>query len=385
MTSSSTSARPTHDAAAPTVSAMELTTFDAPLAMVQLPSATPGPGAIVADVTHAGICGTDMHLQAGRMPIPLPVVLGHEAVGTVRALGEGVTVDATGQPLQVGDAISWMSNIPCGQCFYCTVEKQPSLCETRKVYGINQSSAEWPHLSGGWAEQIYLQPGSTVIKLPEGASPDAVIALGCAGPTATHALHSMASPQAGDVVVVQGSGPVGLAAAMLARLAGAATVILVGGPANRLETAKQLGIGDVHIDIFDTTPDERLEQVRAQTPEGRGADFVIEATGVPTAVAEGIDMARRGATYLVVGQYTDHGATPINPHLITKKQLRMLGSWAFSAADHLQYVQSVPALAARFDLSALLTHYPLAEANQALDDMRSGKTLKPVLVVGRQD
>ena len=71
----------------------------------------------------------------------------------------------------------------------------------------------------------------------------------------------------------------------------------------------------------------------AETEGGRGVDFVIEATGVPSAVAEGIDFARRGATYLVVGQYTDHGPTMINPHHITKKQLRVLGSWAFSAAD----------------------------------------------------
>ena len=374
MTTSSTSARP--------VSAMQLTSFEAPLELTSMTSTSPGPGAIVADVTHAGVCGTDMHLQQGRMPIPLPVILGHEAVGVVRELGEGVTTDAMGQTLQVGDAISWMSNIPCGQCFYCTEENQPSLCESRRVYGINQSSAAWPHLSGGWSEQMYLQPGSTVIKLPAGATPDAVIALGCAGPTATHAMQSMAQPRTGDVVVVQGSGPVGLASAMLAQLAGAAKVILVGGPANRLEIARGLGIGDVHIDIFETTPEERLALVLAETPGGRGADFVIEATGVPTAVAEGIDLARRGATYLVVGQYTDHGTTLINPHYITKKQLRVLGSWAFSAADHLQYVQSVPALAARFDLSALVTHYPLDRANDALDDMRSGRTLKPVLVVG---
>lgn len=374
MTTSSTSAR--------TVSAMQLTAFDAPLELTQIAPTSPEPGAILADVTHAGVCGTDMHLQQGRMQIPLPVILGHEAVGVVRELGEGVTTDTTGRALRVGDAISWMSNIPCGQCFYCTEENQPSLCESRRVYGINQSSADWPHLSGGWSEQMYLQPGSTVIKLPEGASPDAVIALGCAGPTATHAMQSMAQPQPGDVVVVQGSGPVGLASAMLAQLAGAAKVILVGGPANRLETAKGLGIGDVHIDIFGTTPEERLTQVLAETPAGRGADFVIEATGAPTAVAEGIDMARRGATYLVVGQYTDHGTTLLNPHYITKKQLRVLGSWAFSAADHLQYVKSVPALAARFDLSTLVTHYPLDRANDALDDMRSGRTLKPVLVVG---
>lgn len=364
---------------------MQLTAFGEPLEQVRYEPVGAEPGAIVADVTHAGVCGTDMHLQQGRMQIPLPVILGHEAVGVVRELGDGVTADALGQPLAVGDAISWMSNIPCGECFYCSTENQPSLCESRKVYGINQSSGQWPHLSGGWAEQIYLQPGSTVVKIPAGATPDDVIALGCAGPTATHALQGMAQPRPGDVVVVQGSGPVGLASAMLAKLAGASRIILVGGPATRLETARQLGIGDVHIDVFATDPEERLARVLAETEGGRGADFVIEATGTPSAVAEGIDFARRAGTYLVVGQYTDHGETPINPHYITKKQLRVLGSWAFSAADHLQYVRSVPALAQQFDLQALVSHYRLDDANQALEDMRSGRTLKPVLVTGAAD
>ena len=381
MTTGPTTASSAGQAAAQ-VRAMELREFGTPLQETTYESVPAGPGAIVADVTHAGICGTDMHLQHGSMAIPLPVILGHEAVGVVRELGAGVTVDALGETLQVGDAVSWMSNIPCGECFFCTTEGQPSLCENRRVYGINQSSGEWPHLSGGWSERMYLQPGSTVVRLPAGATPDAVIALGCAGPTATHAMRSMATPRAGDVVVVQGSGPVGLASAMLATLAGAGKVVLVGGPANRLETARRLGIGDVHIDVFGTTPEERLAQVLAETDGGRGADFVVEATGAPSAVAEGIDFARRAGTYLVVGQYTDQGATMINPHHITKKQLRVLGSWAFSAADHLEYVRSVPALAQRFDLTALVTAYDLTDANSALDDMRSGRTLKPVLLTG---
>ncbi|WP_134663892.1 MULTISPECIES: zinc-binding dehydrogenase [unclassified Amycolatopsis] len=363
--------------------AMVLKEFGADLAITRFPGVRPGPGAVVADVTHAGVCGTDMHLQQGRMAIPLPVVLGHEAVGRVRELGEGVSADATGAPLREGDLVSWASNIPCGTCFHCTTSGEPSLCETRKVYGINQSCAEPPHLSGGWAEQIYLQPGSTIVKLPEGIRPQQVIALGCAGPTVVHGVLDIAKPREGDVVVVQGSGPVGMAAAMFAAVAGASKVIIVGGPANRLEVAREIGVGDVHLDIFTETDQEaRLAKVLAETPDGRGADLVIEATGVPAAVAEGMDMTRRGGTYLVVGQYTDHGPTMLNPHHITRKQLRVLGSWAFSPRNHLDYVLSLPDLAARFDLERLVTAYPLERANEALADMRAGRTLKPVLVSG---
>lgn len=248
------------------------------------------------------------------------------------------------------------------------------------MYGINQCADTRPHLSGGWAEQVYLQPGSTVVKLPDGVHPNDVIALGCAGPTAIHALQFIGAPQPDEVVVVQGSGPVGLALAMLIKLAGDPTVVIVGGPESRLEVARDLGIRDVHINIFDTHESDRLDTVLALTGSGRGADIVLEATGVPSAVSEGIAMARRGGTYIVVGQYTDHGATPINPHFITRKQLRVNGSWAFSPKDHVKYVGMVPQLSRRFHLSRLVKHYPLQSANEALSDMQSGRVIKPVLV-----
>lgn len=350
------------------------------LEMADFPQSEPGPGAVIAHVDLAGVCGTDMHLRDGRMQIPTPLILGHEAVGRVRSLGEGVTTDANGLPLQPGDLIGWASNISCGRCFYCVRERERSLCENRIVYGINQPAERWPHLSGGWAQEIYLQPGSTIVRLPEGITAEQVIALGCAGPTIVHGLLGVTPPGVGDVVVVQGSGPVGLAAAMYSRLAGAGEVILVGGPANRLDLALELGVCDRTVDIFDTPdPADRMSQILGTTPGGRGADLVVEATGAPQAVAEGIDLCRRNGRYLVVGQYTDHGPAPLNPHLITRKQLQVYGSWAFAGEHYLDYVASVPLLAERFDLGRLITHYDLDDANQALADMRSGTTLKPVL------
>src|SRR4051812_34190386 len=84
-------------------------------------------GAVVVDVLHAGICGTDIHLQDGRLSVPLPVILGHEAVGFVRELGAGVDVDATGAPLREGDLVVWASSIPCGHCYYCVALNEYSL------------------------------------------------------------------------------------------------------------------------------------------------------------------------------------------------------------------------------------------------------------------
>jgi threonine dehydrogenase-like Zn-dependent dehydrogenase len=357
-----------------------LRAINEPLKLEEAPVPDPEPGAVLASVDLGGVCGTDVHLFHGNLPIPTPVILGHEAVGRVERLGAGVTADFNGEPLRVGDAIAWASNIPCGRCYWCVVEKERTLCENRKVYGINQRFDEGPRLSGGWAERIYLQPGSAIFKLPAGISPEQAIALGCAGPTAVHGVLEIVGVGVGETVVVQGSGPVGLAAAMYAQLAGAARTILVGGPESRLDLARSIGVGDVHIDIFATPdPDERLRQVLAATPGGRGADVVLECAGVPSAVPEGFEMVRRNGRYLVLGQYTDRGATPINPHLITRKQLKVYGSWAFAEAHYARYVATLPQLAARFDLARLITRYPLEEANQALADMASGSVMKAVL------
>ncbi len=359
--------------------------FHEPLTIEEATIPSPGPGAVVARVDLAGVCGTDVHLSHGNLPIPLPVILGHEAVGRVETLGAGVETDFSGQPLRSGDVVAWASSIPCGHCHWCVVEGERTLCEKRRVYGINQRFDEFPRLSGGWAEAIYLQPGSAIFKLPVGVTPEMVIALGCAGPTAYHGVVDVTGIKTGETVVVQGSGPVGLAAAIYAHLAGAAKVIVVGGPANRLELARDLGIGDVHLDIFATVDsDERLRTVLGETPGGRGADVVLECAGVPEAVAEGIGFARRNGRMLVLGQYTDRGPTPINPHLITKKQLTLLGSWAFAERHYLGHLQNLPAIGDRFDLSRLVTYYPLAAVNEAMAEMATGRTMKPVLAMGRR-
>jgi threonine dehydrogenase-like Zn-dependent dehydrogenase len=357
---------------------------DARLEIVDLPVPNPEAGALVVDVEYAGICGTDVHLQHGRLPIPTPLGLGHEAVGRVSALSDGVTADGLGRSLSVGDEVAWASSIPCRNCYYCVNEKEFSLCEQRIVYGINQPTDEWPHVSGGWAESIYLRPGSTVLRLPDGVSARDTISLGCAGPTVAHALLRAVPPRLGECVVVQGSGPVGMAAAMFAQLAGAAKVVMLGGPASRLELARSMGAAHVTIDINDHREGaDRLELVLAETIGRRGADLVVEAAGVPSAVAEGIEMCRRNGRYVVLGQYTDHGPTLVNPHLITRNQIQVTGSWAFAGEDFIAYMRSLPALVRRFDLTRMVTEYALADVNEALADMQSGRTLKPVLVPDR--
>lgn len=363
----------------PSARCVVLETFGEPVSTQTVPLDDPAPGAMVVAVEYGGVCGTDVHLQAGRLPIPVPLVLGHEGIGWVEMLGEGLERDALGTPLAVGDRVTWASSIACGTCFYCRDVQEPTLCERRRIYGITRSLREAPGLTGSWAERIYLEPGTTVVRLDDHQPSEAVIALGCAGPTVVHGLLRVAPPRPGESVAVQGAGPVGLAAAMFAHLAGAYPVILTGAPAGRLNLAMRLGVADERFDIDRLDPQQRLEQVRALT-DGRGADLVVECAGVPAAVSEALELARPGGRVLVLGQYTDHGATPLNPHLITRKQLALLGSWAFSGAHYIEYLRAIPRLRARFGLEQLITSFPLERAQEAIDAARAGETGKAVLV-----
>lgn len=361
--------------------AVVLESFGAPLAVREFPVPAPAPGDLVVAVGLAGICGTDLHLRDGHLPIPTPLVLGHEGLGVVHALGGGargggVPTDARGDPLRVGDTVMWASSISCGRCAACRQHREPTLCADRRTYGVNRPLDRGQPLSGAWADHIYLEAGTTVVKLPPGVDPAVAMSLACAGPTVVHALGERRPPRLGESVIVQGSGPVGLAAAALAQLAGAASVVLLGGPAGRLDLARECGIGDVHIDIESAGA---LDAALAGTPRGEGADLVIECAGAPVAVAQGLRLPRRGGSYLVIGQYTDGGDTPMNPHQIVYRQLDVIGSWAFTGAHLVGYVELLPRLAARFDLRRLVTTFDLADADEAMRQVASGAVLKALL------
>jgi threonine dehydrogenase-like Zn-dependent dehydrogenase len=361
--------------------AVVLRDFGDPLAIEEfaLPPAIEA-GAMIVASRYGGICGTDLHLQQGHLNVPTPLVLGHEGLGTVHELGHGATHDANGAPLRPGDPVMWASSISCGQCVPCRQYRDPTLCERRRTYGVNRPTTSAPALSGSWADYIHLHPGTTVVKLPEGTEPRAAMSLACAGPTMVRAFGERRPVRLGEVVVVQGSGPVGLAAAALAHLSGAAKVILVGGPAGRLDLAAEVGIGDHHVNVVESgDPAAALARVLELTG-GRGADLVVECTGVPAAVGQGLRLARRGGSYLVVGQYTDGGDTDINPHQIVYRRLDVIGSWAFSGAHLVTYVRLLPSLLERFDLGRLVTTYPLADHATALADVAAGRVMKAVLV-----
>lgn len=354
--------------------------FKAPLQLRHFPvPARPEPGAAIVRTLMAGICGTDVHLWKGELPIVLPIILGHETVGRIEQLGEGLETDWTGQPLNVGDRVTWTSSTSCGHCYYCLEKRQPTRCAQRRAYGIGYRCDCEPHFLGGYAEFHYLKPRVNIFKIADDLATESVIGAGCALNTAIQGVERTGIAWR-DNVVVQGAGPVGIAALAVAKSAGAAQVIVLGAPKHRLEMARRFGADHV-IDIDEVkTPADRVAAVRKLTG-GYGADAVLECVGSPTAIGEGMEMCRDGGKYLVLGHYCDAGPVSWNPHVVTRKQLTVIGSWSYEPRHLRQALEFLRAHPQEFPFAEMVTHrFTLDQANEALATTASWAAAKSVLV-----
>ena len=350
----------------------------APLELRLLSTPRPEPGGAILEMVASEVCGTDVHLHHGRLSgVPYPIIPGHVSVGRVLETG-GTLRDALGQELGVGRLVTFYDVFgTCGACWHCLVAKAATRCPQRKVYGITTGLQDG--ILGGWAERIELKPGVRVLPLPEGLAVEEFMGGGCGLPTGFHAVER-AGIGLGDTVVVQGSGPVGLNAAIFAQLAGALRVLVTGAPRVRLEEARRLGADEV-LDVTETRdPAARAAWVRERT-EGRGADVVIEASGNPQAVVEGFEMLRDAGRYVVVGQYTDAGDVTLNPHRhINRRHATVLGCWGYEYTHLHRSLLMMARHRERFCWSRLVTReYPLARAARALADMESLTVVKALV------
>lgn len=312
----------------------------------------PDPDGLLVRQELCGICATDAYMARGHLPnVTFPLVLGHETVGIVERLGVNVTADLTGRPVAVGDRVYIAPGISCRTCVYCTVFRQPTLCLKRRGYGFRPQKDQPPHFQGGFSQYVNLIPGSTFLKMESDAREASLLE------PLTIGIHQVerARIEVGATVVIQGAGAIGILTLAAARQAGALRTIVVGAPQTRLDLAKEYG-ADVVINL-EEVPDaaERVRLVKAETPGGFGADVVFECAGVPAAIPEGLDMLRRGGTFVEAGHYTDHGDVAINPfrHLVNK-QITLVGAWG---ADTPHFVIGRGLIeSGRFPFADLISH-----------------------------
>ncbi len=334
-------------------------------------------GSLLVKTSACSVCGTDVHLSGGNLAlkVDLPVIIGHEMTGRVVAMGDNSSKDSIGQDLKIGDRILW-THTSCGSCFYCTVAKQPTLCENRRAY-MYETMARYPYLLGGFSEYGYVLPQSGRIKVPDNVADDLASLCSCAFRSVMNAMNNLGEIEAHEHIVIQGVGPLGLLATAVARARGARSVIAIGSPQARLDLAGELG-ADHTISIENVSHEERLETIRSLT-DGRGADIVMEFTGHPPAFGEGLDIVRKGGRYVVVGQLGDKETT-LKPSTIVKNNIRVIGSFSGDARSYWQALEFAAQHQAQIPLRKILTgRYRLDDVNTALDRMRRYEEVKPVI------
>ena len=346
----------------------------------EIPEPELEPDSALLSVEFSEVCGTDVHLQQGRLAgVPYPIVPGHVSVGRLEKI-RGQLRDVTGRAFAEGDRVTFLDvHRTCNRCWHCLVAKASTRCPQRKVYGITYGLADGP--AGGWAEKIYLQPGTMCIRL-DGVESELYMAGGCSLPTALHAVER-GDLRFGDTVLVLGAGPVGLSSVAYASLGGAGKVLCIGAPAHRLETARVMGAAEV-LDFTSCDEQARRDWVWRHTG-GRGADLSIEATGNPQAVLQAIRWTRDAGCVVVVGQYTDAGEITVNPHLdVNFKHLDIRGCWGSDFSHFYRGVEMLRTPAGKRLWSAIrLDRYPLSRINEALADVAEARCVKALVVPTR--
>jgi threonine dehydrogenase-like Zn-dependent dehydrogenase len=258
------------------------------------------------------------------------------------------------------------------------VLREPYLCGERYVYGIHRSCADPPHLLGCYSEYLLLDARTKTFSL-EGCDvdPSVLVAAGCSGATAAHCLE-MAAPALGDVVVVQGPGPLGLFLVAMARRSGAREVVIIGGTQSRLDLARDLGATQV-LNRQSTSVNDRRDAVLGLTG-GRGADLVYEAVGKAGVVDEGLALVRHGGAYVSAGFGQPGGSLELDPFRdVVRKNVQFLGVWVSDTRHVWQALQLI--LSEPDTFAPLISHrYPLAQATEALQAMHQKEALKAVLL-----
>lgn len=354
----------------------------APFELQTLALEEPRPHEVLVRVVAAGLCRTDLHIRDGHFPASFPVVPGHEGVGVVERIGQAVDGVAPGDRVV-------MSYPFCGQCRNCLRAQYPycakgfDLCFSgRRADGSTAlHRRDGRPVSGHVFQQSSLATHalamqSNVVKVPDGARLDMLGPLACGVQTGAGAVINTFGTRPGDSVAVLGTGTVGLAAIMAAKLVGADPIVAVDFIDGRLALAAELGA------THTIRADAGEIRGRIATLTGRGVDFVLEVTGRPEMLSLALDvLATTGTVALVAGV-----APGTRAELDMTTLLNGLTVRGVLQGDAIERI-FIPELIAlhedgRFPFERLIRFYDFDDINQAVDDMQAGETIKPIVRIG---
>ena len=283
-----------------------------------LPEIPPDGGLLAVEM--AGVCGTDVKYFHGKIELPLPIILGHEILGRVVKLGR---VAASIHGLEEGDRVILKGALGCGRCADCR-RGAGRFCKKRTSYGGRTTSANPPHLFGGFADYVYLAPDVLMTKVSDHLPPEAAVLVGAVMANGFQWAVRHGGVKMGDFVLIQGPGQQGLACAFAARQAGAARIFVtgIGRDARRLALAERFGAHR----IINVEKENVVEVVRKET-NGAMADVVVDVSGSPKAIQTSVECVRRQGTMVLAGLTGDSTVTPMLMDKIVWGEIRLQGAF----------------------------------------------------------
>lgn len=352
-----------------------------PFAIETLDLEAPKAGEVLVRVAAAGVCHSDWHLMTGATRHRVPVVPGHEGAGVVLAVGDGVTRVKPGDHV----ALNWSPN--CGTCFYC-LNDRPSLCATYVEPIWAGTMMDGTTRLSKYGEPVYhfsalacfadhtVVPEQCCVRLDDDIPLSVAALIGCAVTTGVGAALNTAHVKPGSSVVVYGAGGVGLSIIMGAKLAGAARIIVIDTNETKGDIATSFGATDFLMAGPDT-----VQAIRALT-EGRGADYVFEAIGLPAVQEECLLAARPGGLIVLAGISPMGSGTNLPGAIITRQEKTVTGSYYGTANP----VRDFPLYADLYrrgllHLDRLISRtYRLDDINEAYAAMLGGETARGLIL-----
>ncbi len=341
--------------------------------------AEPGPGQVLVKVAACGICHSDVTIMD--LGHQLPMVLGHEAAGTVEAVGPGV------RRLAAGDQVMLTPLGPCGRCYWCVRGEHTICADAQQFVGGTLSDGTtplsrdgedvWQGLGVGGFGEYSLVEERNAVKLDPDVPLDIACVIGCAMQTGVGAVLNTADVEAGATVLVTGLGGIGIATVQGARIAGAARIIVSDPVEDRRDAAIHFGATDV----LDPGEDDVVARTRELTG-GIGVDYAFDSAGYAPLLADCVAASRVGGTTVSVGVPSFEQPLHIEGAFqIASHEKKIIGSLLGSVHSH----HEVPRLIALWrrgllDLEAMITQrYSLDEINHGVDDLRNTRGIRSVI------
>jgi propanol-preferring alcohol dehydrogenase len=329
-----------------------------PFRLEEVDRREPEAGEVLVRITASGICHTELHFKSGLLDLGVaPVTMGHESVGRIEAVGEGVS------PGRADERVIIYYYLGCLECAYCHVGDEHLCPNLRAEYGFISD--------GGYAEYVTV-PARNAVPLPA-AIPDVEAApIGCGVTTAVHAAR-LAKPEVGEWVVVYGVGGVGFGLVQLARTTGART-IAVGRSAAKLDKALELG-AEIAVNASEEAASERIRRITG----GAGADVVYECVGTAEAMKEASGALGRRGRLVFVGYSPD--SFTVHPMQLVVFEQKVMGAVGATLNDLYEAVDLVERGVVRTVVDRTLT---LEQFESGLNALERGELVgRAVLVPDR--